>query len=65
VHYPTAAALAAGALALAEIGDRYFVAPIDQPHHEWLAALPEAGFEVRVDYERDRYIVYRLSPLQD
>jgi hypothetical protein len=60
VYYPTAAALAAGALALEEIGDRYFVAPVDQPHDEWLAALKVAGFGFEVDYERDRFVVYRL-----
>ena len=65
VHYPTPAALVAGALALDEIGDRYLVAPIDQPHDDWLAALRAAGFAVQVDYERDRFIVYRLSPPQD
>ena len=62
VHFPTAAALAAGALALDEQGDRYFVAPVEQAHVEWLAALRNAGFEARVDYARGRYIVYRLTP---
>lgn len=65
VHYPAAVALAAGALALDEIGDRYLVAPLDQPHDEWLAALDEAGFGVAVDYERDRFIVYRLTMPRD
>ena len=65
VHYPTAEALAAGALALDEIGDRYFVAPIDQPHDEWLAALGAAGFGLEVDYERDRFIVYRITAPRD
>lgn len=64
-HYPTAAALAAGALALDETGDRYFVAPVDQPHGEWLAALDEAGFGVTLDYERDRFIAYRLTVPRD
>ena len=62
VHYPTADALAAGALALDEIGNRYFAAPLDQPHDEWLATLRAAGFGVSLDYERDRFIVYRLRP---
>lgn len=65
VHYPTAAALVAGALALDEIGDRYFVALVDQPHDNWLAALRRAGFAVNIDYERDRFIVYRLTVPQD
>ena len=61
VHYPTPAALVDGALALDEAGERYFVAPVDQPHDAWLAALRAAGFGVAVDYERDRFIVYRLT----
>ena len=65
VHYPTAESLAAGALALDEIGDRYMAAPVDQPHDEWLAALRAAGFGVSVDYKRDRYIVYRLTVPQN
>ena len=65
VHYPTAEALAAGALALVEIGDRYLVAPVDQPHDEWLDALRAAGFGVAVDYERDRFVAYRLSVPQN
>ncbi len=65
VHYPTAAALVTGALALDEVGDRYFVAPIDQPHDDWLAALRAAGFGIAVDYERDRFAVYRLTTPQE
>ena len=49
VHYPTAAALAAGALALPESGDRYFVSPLEQPHANWLAALAAAGFGIEED----------------
>ena len=60
-HYPTAEALAAGALALDETGARYLVAPIDQPHDDWLAALRAVGFGAALDYERDRFIVYRLT----
>lgn len=59
-HYPDAAALAAGALSLDEIGDRYFVAPVDHPHQGWLDALRAAGFGVDVDYERHRYMAYRI-----
>lgn len=61
VHYPTAKALVDGALALNEIGERYFVALVDQPHEDWLAALRAAGIGVAVDYERDRFLVYRLT----
>lgn len=65
VHYPTAAALVAGAQALDEVGDRYFVAPLDKPHDAWLAALRDAGFGIAVDYERDRFIVYCLTVPRD
>ena len=62
VHYPTAEALVAGALALDESGVRYLVAPLDKPHHDWLAALERAGFRITEDYRRDRFVLYRLSP---
>ena len=62
VHYPTAEALVAGALALDEIGARYLVAPVDVAHNEWLKALLDAGFRVAEDYRRDRFIVYQVSP---
>jgi 4-amino-4-deoxy-L-arabinose transferase-like glycosyltransferase len=64
VHYPDAAALAAGAMSLDEIGNRYLVALIDRPHQGWLDALRAAGFDVEVDYERHRFVVYRLTPAQ-
>lgn len=60
VHYPDAAALATGALTLDEIGDRYLLAPVDHPHQGWLNALRSAGFGVEVDYERHRFVVYRI-----
>ena len=62
VHYPTAEALVARALALDEIGARYLVAPVDVAHNEWLTALLDAGFRVAEDYRRDRFIVYQVSP---
>ena len=62
VHYPTAEALAAGALALDEAGARYFVAPLDEPHDAWLAALGEAGFDAAQDYAQDNFAVYRMTP---
>lgn len=61
VHYPTADALVAGALALKELGDRYLAAPVDRDHEDWAAALEAAGFTLSVDYERNRFIVYRIS----
>ncbi|MDE2952008.1 MAG: glycosyltransferase family 39 protein [Chloroflexota bacterium] len=61
VHYPTAETLAEGALALDEIGDRYLVALVDHGHEDWIAALKTAGFVLSLDYEQNRYIVYRIS----
>ncbi len=61
VHYPTAETLAEGALALDEIGDRYLVALVDHGHEDWIAALKSAGFVLSLDYEQNRYIVYRIS----
>ena len=62
VHYPTADALAAGALALDEIGDRYFVSPRSQENEDWLRSLEAAGFDIALDYESDNFLVYRLTP---
>ncbi len=62
VHYPTAEALAAGALALEETGARYLVAPVDKPFQSWLTALVDAGFHVSEDYRRDGFVIYRLLP---
>ena len=63
-HFPTAEALVAGALALKEIGDRYFVAPIHKPHRDWLDSLAAAGFDSVLDYQSDSFRVYRVSPPQ-
>ena len=65
VHYPTAEALVKDALALDETGDRYLVAPVDQPLENWLTALRETGFGLEVDYKRDRFLVFRLEPPSD
>jgi 4-amino-4-deoxy-L-arabinose transferase-like glycosyltransferase len=61
VYFPTPSALAKGALALDEIGDRYLVAPIDQPLSAWLSALESVGFTIYDDYQTERFMVYRLS----
>ena len=61
VHYPTAAALVTGALALDEVEDRYLVAPLDRARDEWVVALRAAGFAAEIDYQRDRFVVYRIS----
>ena len=62
VHYPTPAALVAGALALDEIGPRYLVAPVGQALDLWLEGLGAAGFSVFADYQSHRFAAYRLLP---
>ena len=62
VHYPGAETLAAGAAALDEGGDRYFVAPAGKQIESWLAALHDAGFAIDLDYDSAGYLVWRLSP---
>ena len=62
VHYPTAAAWVADALALDEAGDRYFVTPHDAPYAGWLTAISDAGFAISQDYAQDRFLVFRLRP---
>ncbi len=62
VHYPTPDALAAGALALDEIGARYLVAPAWQTVDPWLKSLESVGFSVSADVQSPRFAVYRLLP---
>lgn len=62
VHYPTPDALAAGALALDEIGARYLVAPAWQTVDPWLKSLETVGFSVSADVQNPRFAVYRLLP---
>jgi len=60
VYFPTPNALAKGASALDEMGNRYLVAPIDEPIDAWLSALESIGFTIDVDYQTERFILYRL-----
>ncbi len=62
VHYPTPVALRAGALALAEQGPRYWVAPRTIDAEPWLAPLRAEGFGVRLEWMNARFVVYRLQP---
>ena len=62
VHYPTAAALVEGALSLDERAPRYLVTPLGKPYEAWLAALRDAGFAVREEYRRGRFLAFRLLP---
>ena len=61
VHYPSAETLADGALALDEIDDRYLAMLADHAHEDWIAALQAVGFSVNIDYENNRFVVYRIS----
>ena len=61
VHFPSVETLADGALALDEVEDRYLLMLGDRPHEDWTAALRAAGFSVIVDYENNRFVVYRIS----
>ena len=62
VHYPNPESLVADALALNEVGDRFFVAPHVTPTDAWLAALRAAGFDLEANYQSERYSVWRLTP---
>ena len=62
VHYPNPESLAAGAAALDEVGDRFFVAPHDKPTDAWLAAIGAAGFDIQREYQDAQYRVWRLTP---
>lgn len=62
VYYPTPAALVKDALALCEIGPRYFPAPAGQPVGPWLEALQQAGFTITPSYQNLRFVVYQLMP---
>lgn len=62
VFYPTPDELMQGALALDEVGVRYWVAPQDIPPDLWLDALREAEFEVWLDTEIANFAVYGLQP---
>ena len=61
-YYPAPDLLVADALALCEIGPRYFPVPRAQPVGPWLEALAAAGFEVEVAYENEAFMAYRLTP---
>ncbi len=62
VYYPTPQELAAGALALDEIGTRYFVVPSRVDYAPWLSALRSAGFAVQLDATVGAFRVYALVP---
>lgn len=62
VHYPTPSSLADGARALDERGTRYWVAPRAINATPWLRALRAVGFTTMLDWQSERFVVYRLEP---
>ena len=62
VYYPTPESLVRDALALCEIGPRYFPAPASKPVGRWLDALRHAGFSIRQPYASPQFVVYQLIP---
>jgi hypothetical protein len=60
-YYPDPMALAADARLQPDPAPRYFVAPIDIRVEDWLNALRDAGFEVHLDYQMERQVVYQIT----
>lgn len=64
VYYPTPELLVRDALALCEIGPRYFPAPADKSVERWLEVLSEAGFGITQSYASPQFVVYEIMPPQ-
>ena len=64
VYYPTPELLARDALALCEIGPRYFPAPASKQVGRWLEALREVGFGITQTYDSPQFVVYQFMPPQ-
>lgn len=62
VFYPTPESLLEDALALDEIGTRYFVVPRWEDATDWLSVLEDAGFAVAVDRSFTHFTLYSLQP---
>ncbi|MBZ0298834.1 MAG: glycosyltransferase family 39 protein [Anaerolineae bacterium] len=62
VYYPTPDLLVRDALALCEVGPRYFPAPANEPIGRWQQALQNAGFGFDRDYAVAHFVVYRITP---
>lgn len=62
VFYPTPELLIRDALALEEVGNRYFVVPVEVDESLWLDALGQAEFSLSLDYETSKFRVWQLSP---
>lgn len=64
VYYPTVEELLSGALALQEIGPRYWIAPEDIEPEEWLLPLEQAGFRSHLEATVGDLRIYQLRPPQ-
>jgi 4-amino-4-deoxy-L-arabinose transferase-like glycosyltransferase len=62
VFYPSPDLLLVDALALDEIGSRYFIVPRWIEENAWLGVLREGGFSVRLDHEFENFRVWELIP---
>jgi 4-amino-4-deoxy-L-arabinose transferase-like glycosyltransferase len=62
VYYPTPEALVTDALLQPDPALRYFVAPRWENFQPWIAALKNANFDIRLDYEQASFVVYELVP---
>jgi 4-amino-4-deoxy-L-arabinose transferase-like glycosyltransferase len=62
VFYPSPELLLVDAVALDEIGSRYFIVPRWIDESAWLETLREAGFSVKLDREFENFRVWELIP---
>lgn len=62
VYYPDPQVQTQDALLNPDPAPRYMIAPANQDYAPWLAHFEDAGFAVSLDYERDGFAVYALSP---
>lgn len=62
VFYPTPELLITDALALDEVGMRYFVVPATIDETDWLNALDKAGFTITLDYEMSNFRIWAIMP---
>jgi hypothetical protein len=62
VHYPAPEILAEDALLNPDLAPRYLIAPHDRDVASWFDALENNGFNITLDWEDARYVVFELLP---
>lgn len=62
VYYPEPTQQASEALLNPDRAPRYLVAPANRDSEAWLMSFARVGFTVCVDYSRDGFAVYHLTP---